>query len=265
MIPTDAGRALLELDERIKIALGECGRKLADIKKATGGRVAIGAVSTAKYFVPAAMGAFIRRFPNIELRLMIGNRAKIIQGLHNFSLDGAITGRPPHDVKIEKYLIGDHPHVIIAPPDHAFASCRRVALKRLTQETFLLREPGSGTRLLMQRLFDENRFSPKMGAEIDSNETIKQAVLGGLGIAFISAHTVATEISEGRLVALDIIGLPIVRQWYVIHRRDRLMLPPARALLDFLSNESALFLPTGEFSEAGLVPPRSRAERGESI
>jgi LysR family transcriptional regulator for metE and metH len=243
MIPTEAGRALLALDERIALALSDCGELLEAIRGATGGRVAIGAVSTAKYFVPAAMGAFARRFPEIELKLVIGNRAEIIQGLRDFSLDGAITGRPPEDMDLERRRIGEHPHVIIAPPDHALAGRKRLALTSLARESFLVREIGSGTRLLMQRLFEDKGFVPKVRMEIDSNETIKQAVMARLSIAFISGHTVATEIEQGRLVALEILGLPVVRNWYVVHPRDRHVLPPALALLDFLSNEAAQFLP----------------------
>jgi DNA-binding transcriptional LysR family regulator len=244
LVPTEAGRALLDLGSRIQIALSDCSQLLETIKGATGGRVAIGAVSTAKYFVPAVMGSFARIHPGIELRLIIGNRAEIIQGLRDFSLDGAITGRPPEDLELERRLIGDHPHVIVAPPTHPMARRKGIALRSLSGEAFLFREPGSGTRQLMQRLFEDNGFSPKIGMEIDSNETIKQAVMAGLGIAFISGHTVATEIEQGRLAVLDVVGLPIVRQWFVVHRLDRHMLPPALALLDFLSNEAAQFLPS---------------------
>lgn len=249
-VPTEAGRALLALDARIAVALSDCGRLLETIRGATGGRVALGAVSTAKYFVPAAMGAFARAHPGVELKLTIGNRAEIIEGLRDLSLDGAITGRPPEDLELERRLIGDHPHVVIAPPDHALARRKQIALKSLAGESFLFREPGSGTRQLMQRFFEDGGFSPKIAMEIDSNETIKQAVMAGLGVAFISGHTVATEIALRRLVALDVVGLPIVRQWYVVYRRDRHMLPPALALLDFLSNEAGQFLPAAAAPKA---------------
>jgi LysR family transcriptional regulator for metE and metH len=242
IIPTEAGRALLELDQRIGQAVGECGRLLAAIKHGAGGAVAIGAVSTAKYFVPAAMAAFARRRPDIELKLSIRNRAEIMNGLLDFSLDGAITGRPPEDMDLERRLIGEHPHVIIAPPDHPLGG-KRLTLKSLSRESFIFREPGSGTRLLMERLFEDGGLAPKVAMQIDSNETIKQAVMAGLGVAFISGHTVASEIALGRLIALDVAGLPLVRQWFVVFRRDRHLLPPALALLEFLSSESAQFLP----------------------
>lgn len=242
-LATDAGRALLALEARVALAFRDCAAQLDAIRGAGGGRVAIGAVSTAKYFVPAAIGDFARRHPKVEIKLTIGNRAEIIAGLRDFSLDGAITGRPPEDLDLERRLIGDHPHIVIAPPGHALARRRRLPLAALAKEPFVVREAGSGTRLLMQRFFDEEKFEPKISMEIDSNETIKQAVMAGLGVAFLSAHTVATEIADGRLIALDVAGLPLLRQWFVVHRRERVLLPPAAAMLEFMARDAARFLP----------------------
>jgi LysR family transcriptional regulator, low CO2-responsive transcriptional regulator len=140
-------------------------------------------------------------------------------------------------------LIGDHPHVIIAPTAHRLARKTRIAPSELANETFLTREPGSGTRGLMEQLFETSGIRPKIGLVMSSNETIKQAVIAGLGIAFISAHTVATELDERRLVTLDVDGLPIVRQWFALSRKDKILLPPARAMLDFLSARGPEFLP----------------------
>jgi LysR family transcriptional regulator, low CO2-responsive transcriptional regulator len=243
VLPTDAGRALLELNERIALALDDCVQLLETIKGATGGRVAVGAVSTAKYFVPATIGAFAQRFPDIEFKLTIGNRSQVMQGLRDYSLDLAITGRPPEDMALESRLIGDHPNIIIAKAGHPLASRKGLELRELAHEAFLMREQGSGTRQLMQRLTDDADFQPKIGMEFDSNETIKQAVMAGLGIAFISAHTVASEIEHGRLSVLDVVGLPMVRQWFVLRRIDKRLLPPAAAFQDFLSREAARFLP----------------------
>ena len=240
---TDAGREVLRLDARIGVALADCIAALEAIKNAGGGRVAIGAVSTAKYFVPAAIAAFKKLHPGIELKLTIGNRAQIMDGLRNFSLDVAITGRPPDDMDLEKRLIGPHPHIVIAPWGHPLTYEKGLKLEDLMQETFLLREPGSGTRGLMERLFDDAGLSPRIGMEIDSNETIKQAVIAGLGIALISAHTVASEIEYRRIVALHVEGLPVMRQWFVLRRADKHLLPPASALMDFLATEAAGFLP----------------------
>ena len=152
-------------------------------------------------------------------------------------------GRPPADIDMDVRLIGDHPHVIIAPTGHRLARKSRIALDDLSEETFLMREPGSGTRGLMEQLLETARVRPNMGMAMRSNETIKQAVIAGLGIAFISAHTVATELDERRLVTLDVLGLPVIRQWFVLSRKDKILLPPARAMLEFLSARGAEFLP----------------------
>ena len=244
LVATDAGRALLDLDARVKLALDDCIQTLKAIKGISAGRVAIGAVSTAKYFVPSAIGAFARLHPNVELKLTIGNRTQIIEGLRNFALDVAITGRPPDDIELEKRLIGNHPNIIVAPPDHPLARRKRLTLTDLASDSFLVREAGSGTRLLMQKLMDAAGFRPKIGMEIDSNETIKHAVMAGLGVAFISAHAVDLEIRQGHLAALDVVGLPLIRQWFVVRRVDKHLLPPAQALLEFLSREAARFLPS---------------------
>ena len=156
---------------------------------------------------------------------------------------------------MNRHLIGDHPHVVIAPTSHRLARRHHLALPALNGETFLTREPGSGTRSLMEQLFEREGFQPKMGMAMSSNETIKQAVIAGLGIAFISAHTVATELDERRLVVLDIDGLPMIRQWFVVNRNDKILLPPAQAMLNFLSVKGARFLPR--------VQGRMRITRGK--
>jgi molybdate transport repressor ModE-like protein len=240
---TEIGADLAALHHRIHAALSDSAAAISAIKGLSAGVVAVGAVSTAKYFMPFAIAGFSRLHPKVQIKLSIGNRREILDALRNYSLDVAVTGRPPEDMDLEQRLIGPHPHMIIASPSHRLALMRETPLSALLDDTFIVREPDSGTRLLMQRTFTNERFEPKVGMEIDSNETIKQAVMAGLGVAFISGHTVATELADHRLIALDIVGMPIVRNWYVVNRRDRALLPPALALAKFLSNESGRFLP----------------------
>jgi LysR family transcriptional regulator, low CO2-responsive transcriptional regulator len=244
MILTGAGQEVLTLHERIEAAISSCGTSLDMIAGRTGGRVSIGAVSTAKYFVPFAIAAFSKIHPKIEVSLSIGNRQEIRQALRGYGLDFAIMGRPPPDIEVDTHLIGDHPHIIVAAKGHRLEQDFGLAAVDLSYETFLTREPGSGTRMLMEQLFEATELQPTIGMEMSSNETIKQAVIAGLGIAFISAHTVATELEDGRLVALDVAGLPVVRQWFVVRRQDKVLLPPAQAMLDFLRAEGARFLPS---------------------
>jgi molybdate transport repressor ModE-like protein len=243
MLLTDAGREVLALSERIEAAIASCETALEMMAGKTAGHISIGAVSTAKYFVPFAISGFSRLHPDIDIALTIGNRQEISAALRGYDLDFAIMGRPPVDIDMKVHLIGDHPHVIIAPTAHRLARKPRLPLRELACETFLMREPGSGTRGLMEQLFESAGVRPKIGMAMSSNETIKQAVIAGLGIAFISAHTVATELDERRLVTLDVEGLPVVRQWFVLARKDKVLLPPAQAMLDFLSARGAQFLP----------------------
>jgi LysR family transcriptional regulator, low CO2-responsive transcriptional regulator len=261
MLLTDAGREVIALSTRIEAAIADCETSLAMMVGKTAGRISIGAVSTAKYFVPFMIAGFSKRHPNIDVTLSIGNRQETGAALRGYDLDFAIMGRPPADIDMNVHLIGDHPHVIVAPTGHRLARKSRIALSELAGETFLTREPGSGTRGLMEQLFETAGIRPKIGLAMSSNETIKQAVIAGLGIAFISAHTVASELDERRLVALDVDGLPVVRQWFVLVRKDKVLLPPAQAMLDFLSARGAQFLPRTH-GRLRLTRPSVRAKRG---
>ncbi|MGA7806175.1 LysR family transcriptional regulator [Bradyrhizobium sp.] len=261
MLLTDAGREVLALSERIEAAVAACATSLDMIAGRTAGRISIGAVSTAKYFVPFAISGFSKAHPNIDVTLSIGNRQEIGTALRGYDLDIAIMGRPPVDIPMNVHLIGDHPHVIIAPTIHRLARKSHLTLGDLADETFLMREPGSGTRGLMEQLFETAGVRPKIGMAMSSNETIKQAVIAGLGIAFISAHTVATELDERRLVMLDVDGLPVVRQWFVLARKDKVLLPPAQAMMDFLSANGAAFLPRTH-GRLRITRPSARDKRG---
>ncbi|RZN33341.1 LysR family transcriptional regulator [Bradyrhizobium sp. Leo121] len=243
MALTDAGRTVLALVERIESALADCEQSLDMIAGKNGGRVAMGAVSTAKYFVPFAIAAFSQRFPKIDVTLRIGNREDIRDALRGYDLDIAVMGQPPADIEVEMRPLGRHPHVIIAAADHRLNGKKRVAATDLAFETFITREHGSGTRLLMEQFLQKHRIEPKVGMAMDSNETIKQAVMAGLGIAFISQHTVFHELEEGRLVVLEVVGLPVMRQWHAIRRADKILLPPAQAMLEFLGKEGSRYLP----------------------
>lgn len=258
---TDAGREVLALSERIEAAIAACETSLEMIAGKTAGRISIGAVSTAKYFVPFAISGFLKRHPKIDVHLSIGNRQEIGAELRNYELDIAIMGRPQVDLEVDVHLIGDHPHVIIAPTAHRLARKDNIAPRELANETFVTREPGSGTRSLMEQFFGGAGISPPIGMEMSSNETIKQAVIAGLGVAFISAHTVATELDERRLVILDVEGLPVVRQWFVVSRRDKVLLPPARAMLEFIKAEGSHFLPRTH-GRMRLTRPSPRGKRG---
>ena len=242
--PTSAGHELLIAEGRIAAALKETIEAIASIKGTRRGRVTVGCVSTAKYFVPYALAAFRKLHPESEIVLKVGNREEILELLESFSLDIALTGRPPQTIPVQRAEVGPHPHVVIAAPDHPFARLRNVPAKSLSNEVFLLREPGSGTRMLTERILSEIGATPKTGMEISSNETIKQAVMAGLGIALLSQHTVAHEIADGRLCVLKVEGTPVIRKWYIVRLSEKPMMPLTNALWNFLYKSGSSFFPS---------------------
>ncbi|MBC8050174.1 MAG: LysR family transcriptional regulator [Chitinophagales bacterium] len=242
-LATQAGEKVLLAAQRIEAALTDCEQELALLKGLKGGKVLVGVVSTAKYFAPRALAAFQKLHPLIEVRLSVGNRGETIRALQNFSIDVAVMGRPPESLDVQREIIGLHPHIIVAPPDHPLIKKKRLTGKELVSEIFLMREDGSGTRALMEKFFRDLDFKPRIGMEIGSNETIKQAVMAGLGISFISAHTVAAEIGDKRLVQLQVEGLPLMREWYAVRRSEKRLLPAAEAMWLFLTSQGAHFLP----------------------
>jgi len=239
---TEAGSSLLDTVEQIETALGEFGEALDALRGGEMGHVNVGIVSTAKYFAPRALAEFVKLYPDVNMRLQVGNRGEMINSLEHHQLDFVIMGLPPSDLEVDKVVIGDHPHIIIAPPDHPKVGKKRIPFNSLTKDTFLLRESSSGTRLLLQRLFDEAGLYPNMGLEIGSNETIKQAVMAGLGIALISADTVNIELRDGRLCGLDVVGLPAIRQWYLAKLKKKRLQPAAHALWDHIIKSTGKYL-----------------------
>jgi DNA-binding transcriptional LysR family regulator len=229
----------------------------------TQGRLTIGLVSTAKYFVPELLGRFLKAHPGVTVRLEVDNREAIIGLLAANAIDLAIMGRPPQNVETVAEEFAPHPHVIIAPPDHPLAGKRRIPLERLAEQTFVIREPGSGTRGLLERLFDEHKLALKVSMEMASNETIKQAVIAGMGVSLLSLHIVGLELATRRLAILDVAGLPIVRNWYVVHLAQKRLSPVAEALKGFLLAEGGPHL--ARLEAPARRSPRTWARRAKPL
>ncbi len=154
-------------------------------------------------------------------------------------IDLVIMGRPPKELATVAEPFAKHPLVIIASPQHHLAGKRRIPFQRLADENFIIREQGSGTRAAMEHVFKGHRLSYRASMEVSSNETIKQAVMAGMGISFISLHTVALELATNKLVTLNVTGLPVVREWFVIHSRDKRLSPISAAFRSFLLERGA--------------------------
>ena len=241
--PTSAGRELADLSRDLSARMGRFAEAITELKGIDHGVVSVGVVSTARYFSPMVLAEFMRIYPDIRIQLQVGNRGITIEKLESLELDFAITGRPPDHFAVHKEFIGKHPIIIIAAPDHPLAAQQRISLGALKDETFLLREAGSGTRGVSDRLLARVKGMPKSGLEFGSNETIKQAVMAGMGVAVISAHTVGAELEEKRLVALDVRGTPINRKWFVVKHADKRFLPSAQALWNFVARNGRYHLP----------------------
>jgi DNA-binding transcriptional LysR family regulator len=243
-VPTDIGREVLDLAIAVEKLIARSDDRIGALKSGASGTVVLGAVSTAKYFVPAIVAAFQAANPGIRVKLVIGNREDIVLGLERSEYDLLIMGRPPAHLDLLSDPLGDHPHVLIAPPGHRLAADTDITPEDLLSERFLAREPGSGTRSLMDRFLDRLWQSQRFEVvEMGTNETIKQAVMAGLGIALISAHTCLAELREGKLAALPVVGLPLVRQWFLIRRVDHRLTKAAEVFRDFVISRKQQLIP----------------------
>ncbi len=241
---TSAGTAVLAAANAIEKTLRSLANEIDAIKGVRSGSIRLGVVSTAKYFAPRLIAGFRKEFPDIDIKLTVGNRSEIVADLRSYRLDIALMGRAPSEFPVDSVIFGDHPLVMISAPDHPLVAARAIGRERLLQETILIREPGSGTRSSLEVFFaDHPGAMEARTSEMGSNETIKQAVMAGLGIAFISAHTIEFDVEMKRLAVLDVAGMPIRRQWFAVCRRERISAPAEIAFKAFLSKRGAAHLP----------------------
>ena len=202
------------------------------------GRVALAMVSTAKYFVPMLLAKFRQRFPDIEVSLQIHNRESIMQLLARNEIDLVIMGRPPETIACVATAFATNPLGVISAPEHPLSRRRAAPLSMLHEQEFVVRESGSGTRQAMQRLFAEHGITPRIVMEMPSDETIKQAVMAGMGLSFLSLRTVRHELAAGHLVLLDVQGLPLVRHWHITHLASKRLSPAAKEFASFVIDEA---------------------------
>jgi LysR family transcriptional regulator, low CO2-responsive transcriptional regulator len=204
-----------------------------------GGELHIAATTTAEYFAPHLLAAFRRDRPGLKVRLLVSNRDAVVRQLSDNTVDLAIMGRAPRALDTTAVPFARHPLAFVASPAHRLARRRRLRLAQLAGETFLVREHGSGTRAAMEAVCLALGFQPSETLEVGPNEAIKQAVIAGMGIGFISLHTVGLELATDRLAALAVAGTPIMRDWFVVHRRQKRLPPAAAAFKDLLVADGA--------------------------
>ncbi|MGB5305362.1 MAG: LysR substrate-binding domain-containing protein [Gammaproteobacteria bacterium] len=231
--PTEAGMELYAACRQVFESLANLEMKLADLKGLKRGHLRMGVITTAKYLAPEMLGQFSRLYPGIELSLKVTNRDRIIERLHANEDNLYITGLPDEDLDVEVFPFAPNPLVVIAPREHPLVGRKNVSLEEVSQEPFIMREPGSGTRDATLRLFNAHGCRPKVRMELGSNEAIKHAVVGGLGLSVLSLHTLLMEGTEGPVAILNVKDFPIMRQWFIVYPRGKELSLVARTFLDF--------------------------------
>lgn len=242
---------------RMLSALKDAEDTMERLKGARIGKLTLGMASTAKYFVPNLLAEFRREHPAIDFRLEIGNRQALVELLQRNQVDLAIMGRPPRELNTRAEPFAPNPLVMIASPDHPLARLPDVPPALLANETFVVREIGSGTRASMDIFFKQKAIHPAVAIEMPSNEMIKQAVMANVGVSFLSLHTMRLEVATGRIKLLEVDGLPLVRLWHIVNLHAKHLSPAAEALRYFVLEKGREILARGpmEASNAGGVGP----------
>jgi DNA-binding transcriptional LysR family regulator len=235
---TDAGQEFSRYALAIATQLEELEQVVDEMKGLQRGRLTIAVASTANYFAPRLLATFCQRHGEVTVSLDVTNREQLLKGLVENRTDLVIMGQPPDDMDLVAERFLENPLVVIAPPDHLLSKKKNIPLQRLLEEIFLVREQGSGTRSAVERFFSANHIALSTPMEMSSNEAIKQGVEAGLGLGIVSMHTLAMELALKRLVILDVAKLPIMRNWYIVHRSGKRLSLVAQAFQKFVKQES---------------------------
>jgi LysR family transcriptional regulator, low CO2-responsive transcriptional regulator len=256
---TPAGEEMLHCANAIMQRMKEAEDALARLKGVTGGRLNVAVISAGDYFFPRVLAAFGARHPGISFNLTVHNREGLLRQLADNLTDLAVMVRPPRDLDIVAVPFAPHPYVIVAAPDHPLAGVRQIPRTALNRERFVLREHGSDTWNSMREVFGRQFSRLNIAMQIQSTETIKQAVVAGFGLAFLSAHTLALDLLAGSLVVLDVQGFPAMLNWYLVHNRSKRLPPVAAAFKEFVLRDGAALIERLMRVEPPAALPAARA------
>lgn len=225
-----------ELAQATRAVFGVMDRFVMSVDERQGlkkGQLRLMAISTASYFAPRILGAFAKLYPGVDVSLRVTNKEQVLASIANNLDDLYLLGQPPEDMEVVVTPIMNNPIVVLAAPEHPLAGQKALPLKRLSDEPWLMREAGSGTRMAIERLFAAKGLTLNTRMELGSNEAIKQAILAGLGISALSQQALVLH-QPGQFAVLDVEGFPIQRQWYAVYPAGRQLSVVAQAFLDFL-------------------------------
>ncbi|PSN17212.1 LysR family transcriptional regulator [filamentous cyanobacterium CCP5] len=235
---TQAGQRLLDTCQQIFEGLDQFEMSVADLKGMKQGQLRLAVITTAKYFVPRLLGPFCQRYPGIDISLKVTNHQHIQERMANNEDDLYVISSPPDQPDLKTHPFLENPLVVIGPKDHPLVDKTNIPIQALNGEPFIMREPGSGTRQVVQERFAKNKVDVKVRLELGSNEAIKHAIAGGLGISVLSLHTIISEGTKGEFAILDVEGFPIPRHWYVAHLAGKQLSVVAETFLQYLLEES---------------------------
>lgn len=235
---TDAGQRLFEGCQEVFHAFATLEEMLVDMRELKSGQLKLAVSSTGKYFAPRLLGAFTQRHPGVEASLQIHNRVALIERLASNADDLYIFADPPEMEGVVTQVLLPNPLVVFARDDHPLARRKGIAFTRLAEEPFLIREDGSGTRMITMRMFRQHGLAPKIRMELSTNEAIREAILAGLGVSIMSRYTLGLEADPSRLVCLDVEGFPLENHWHLVYHQGKQLSAVARAFLDFARAEA---------------------------
>lgn len=235
---TEAGTKLLTTCSLIFDQLSQFEMTVAELKGLKQGRLRLAVITTAKYIVPRLLGPFCQRYPGIDVSLQVMNHERALERLSDNRDDLYIVSQLPENLDISYHPFLENPLVVLAPANHPLAQENNIPLKRLADEPFIMREPGSGTRRAVQKLLDEHGIAVKVRLDVGSNEAIKQAIAGGLGISVLSRHTLGLEGGTSELTILDVEAFPIRRNWYVVYPANKQLSVVAQTFFEYLLDEA---------------------------
>ncbi|MDH5326250.1 MAG: LysR family transcriptional regulator [Gammaproteobacteria bacterium] len=235
---TQAGKEMYNYARSIQQLISEAETVIEDIKGIKHGTLTIAVASTANYFAPQILAAFKERYGGINFSLDVTNREGLLQHLENNDTDMVIMGQPPRHMDLESEFFMENPLVAIAPPDHPMVGRRNIPMDDFLQHTFIVREQGSGTRTAIERFFSDRGKEMTTSMSMSSNEAIKQAVQAGLGLGVVSIHTLDMELELKRLAVLEVESFPILRNWYIVHRKGKRLSPAAISLKKFITHNA---------------------------
>lgn len=236
---TDAGYELARTARGIAEEWDQFSQRIDALKGLRRGKLRVAIVSTAEYFVPRLVGNFCRRFPDIEVSLEVLNRDGVVGRLRASLDDLYVMSMPPDDIELDDQVFMANPLVLIAASGDPLVKRPGLTLSALSAQRFILRESGSGTRMAVDRHFRRRGFKARVRLELGSNEAIKEAVAGGLGLGVVSSHALHGREREYGVSVVPVEGFPISSSWHVVHPRSRNISPIAEAFRAHLLESAA--------------------------